>query len=164
MQRSPIAVVIVAAIAVTYLLNLTVLDDARADVKVGVPLLGAGLVLIGSGLYTRFQRRRFLRSAGRATGTVVDIVVKRARKGNARFPVIRFTGPAGEPVEFHSSFAGPPSTFTIGAQVPVRYDPAEPRRAEVDSFLALWFMTLMLLGLGAVFAAIGAVILLLALL
>lgn len=51
--------------------------------------------------------------------------------------------------------------FEAGQAVPVRYDPADPGRAEVDTFAVLWGLVLLRTGYGLLFLLMGSVAVLL---
>lgn len=124
-----------------------------------VTLVGAGM--LGGGLYLLRRQHRFRATAWTGTGTVTALVKparRRSRNSHAVVPVIAFTTPTGEPFEFRSSFASGSTSYSIGQQVPILYDPMNPTHAEVNSFWPLWFAPIMLIGLGSIFAVVGAVL------
>lgn len=51
--------------------------------------------------------------------------------------------------------------FEAGQAVPVRYDPTDPGRAEVDTFAVLWGLVLLRTGFGLLFMLMGSVAVLL---
>jgi len=80
------------------------------------------------------QRTEFLREAeGRVEGMIVRLVEKRG-KYIRYFPVVVFSTPNGQQVEFRSDYPDrfPPSLYKVGQRVPVVYVPAAPSRAEID--------------------------------
>jgi hypothetical protein len=120
--------------------------------------LGVGL-LVG-GAFTYRSTRAFLSTAVPAEGTVVAYAESRSSKGELTYyPVVAFTPRDGSKVEFQASSGGS-SRGPVGERVAVLYDPRNPHRAEVHSFLALWLLCVLLLGLGLVFAGTGVVLLL----
>jgi hypothetical protein len=119
--------------------------------------LGVGL-LVGSA-FTYRSTRAFLRTAVPAEGTVVAYAESRSSKGElSYYPIVAFTPQDGAKVEFQASSGGR-SRGPLGERVAVLYDPRNPHRAEIHSFMALWFLTVLLLALGAVFAGIGTALL-----
>jgi hypothetical protein len=80
-----------------------------------------------------------------------------------RAPLLRFTTPTGEVFEFCPGSISP-AMLEVGRQLPVLYDPHDPTRAEVESFVAQWLVPLILGGVGAVFAVVGLAMLAAALL
>ena len=106
---------------------------------VGVGLLVAGLVVMlraGNDSCARPGR-----APGRSSisSCAVRGVASRATRSSASPPQ-----PASRS-RFHSSFSGTPGSWSIGKEMPILYDPHDPKNAEMHSFLALWFLTIMLL-------------------
>jgi hypothetical protein len=71
------------------------------------------------------------------------------------YPRVRYVTRSGNPVEFTGSVGSSPPAFDVGEAVGVLYDPAAPEKARIDTFFQLWFPSLLLGGIGLVFAAIG---------
>ncbi|MDL5599127.1 DUF3592 domain-containing protein [Metapseudomonas otitidis] len=71
-------------------------------------------------------------------------------------PTVAFRTAAGEAVEHTSSGCSSPPAFELGESARVYYDPANPRDAHLDSFVDNWVGSLVLGGIGAVFALIGS--------
>ena len=93
-------------------------------------------------------------SGGRARGTVTEIRQSRSiateevttpggrevRRDVERIslaPIVRFTTPEGREIEFHGS-GGSGTAFKAGEVVNVVYDPSQPGRARIVSFVDLW--------------------------
>jgi hypothetical protein len=128
-------------------------------------LIGAA-VAIGGIVSVVKQKRRTARGVT-ATGRVVELVKTVLNPGSAGIycPVVEFTTGAGQPVRFQSDYGTMPASHTVGQAVGVRYDPANPQLAALDSATANWFvpgctiaMGLLFLVMGAVFVTIGAVV------
>ena len=124
-------------------------------------------VLIGGAVAAVKQARKSGRGVT-ATGTVVDLVSRVFNPGSAGVycPVVDFTTATGQPVRFESQFGTMPASHRVGQSIAVRYDPADPQKAEVDSATANWFvpgctiaMGLLFLVMGLVFVVIGIVVL-----
>jgi hypothetical protein len=125
-------------------------------------LIGAA-VLIGGIVAAARQTRKSARGV-EATGTVVDLVTKVFNPGSPGVycPIVQFTTASGQPIRFESQFGTMPASHRAGQSIAVRYDPADPQKAEVDSATANWFvpgctiaMGLAFLFLGLVFVVIG---------
>jgi hypothetical protein len=74
-------------------------------------------------------------------------------------PVIEFTA-GGQTYTFEGGNASNPPQYKVGQQVNVRYDPADPNTAQIDSFFERWLFPIliipaMLLGALVVNAAMG---------
>jgi hypothetical protein len=71
-------------------------------------------------------------------------------------PVIVFITDSGQKVRFTSLASSYPPRYAVGDSVPVLYEANRPDQARIRSFHDLWFMPSLLGGLGLVFTAIGA--------
>jgi hypothetical protein len=135
---------------------------------IGVLFALIGIAVLISGAIAAVKQ---VRKSGRGvatTGTVVDLVKRVFNPGSAGVycPVVDFTTAAGQPVRFESQFGTMPSSHRVGQSIAIRYDPADPQKAEVDSATANWFvpgctiaMGLLFLLMGLVFVVIGIVVL-----
>ena len=135
---------------------------------VGVLFVLIGIAVLISGAVGAVKQSRKASRGVAATGTVVDLVSRVFNPGSAGVycPVVDFTTASGQPVRFESQFGTMPASHCVGQSIAVRYDPADPRKAEVDSATANWFvpgctiaMGLMFLLMGSVFVVIGIVVL-----
>jgi hypothetical protein len=127
-----------------------------------------GVAVLISGVVAAVKQSRKLASGVAASGTVVDLVKRVFNPGSAGVycPVVDFTAASGQPIRFESQFGTMPASHHIGQSIAVRYDPANPQKAEVDSATANWFvpgctiaMGLMFCGMGLLFLGIGIVVL-----
>lgn len=117
--------------------------------------VGCGFLVSAARIY--LARRRFLATAQAAAGTVVEVRVRGIGRNAVGVPVLEFPLP-GDQVQRTESWMGSGfQRFEAGQPVPVRYDPADPSRAEVDSFATLWGLTLLRAGYGALFLLMGSV-------
>ncbi|BAV64834.1 hypothetical protein SCLO_1017940 [Sphingobium cloacae] len=104
----------------------------------------------------------FSARAAKARGTVMELVrhVDRDRtQGISYTAVIGFADGSGQRREFSESVRSNPPRFSVGEDVSVLYDPARPSHAVVDDFWGRRGAMAIFLGLGAVFAALGTVLL-----
>ena len=114
---------------------------ARRTIGYAVLLLGIVLVLN----MVRFQYQLGLLGA-RAQGTVVQMTEaftsaskdKDAPNTPTYRPVISFQAQNGQQVQFRAGQDVQKDVYTVGQSVNVRYMPAEPGFAEIDSWLSLW--------------------------
>jgi hypothetical protein len=134
---------------------------------IGVLFALIGIAVLISGVVAAVKQ---VRKSGRGvatTGTVVDLVKRVFNAGSAGVycPVVEFTA-SGQPVRFESQFGTMPASHRVGQSIAIRYDPADPQKAEVDSATANWFvpgctiaMGLLFLLMGLVFVVIGILVL-----
>jgi hypothetical protein len=74
----------------------------------------------------------------RADGHVIALR-QSGSTSKALSPVVRFSPPTGEPVEFHDPHGSFPAAYTVGDRVPILYDPHEPTRAIIGTSTgSLW--------------------------
>ena len=99
---------------------------------------------------------RFVSSAARATGTIVELRPSGGVEDQTLHAVFTFTPPEGPPVVVRSSVGETSPSYQVGETVRVLYDRERPSSAVIDSFIQLWFVTLMLAILALVNAAVAA--------
>lgn len=123
-------------------------------------IIGIGLL---AGAYYLYQSTQdFLGSALSAQGTVVELSLSRSHKSGSSnssvtyAPVVNFTTNEGKSITFTSTTSSNPPSYTEGETVEVFYQADRPESAKINGFFSLWGGTLILSGIGAVFFAIGA--------
>ncbi len=134
-------------------------ESAFAVIAVGAGLIGVFVLMSAADLYTggvraegvvlenRESRRSETESVRRADGSEVDRIVQRASFA----PVVRFTTrEGGREIEFHGR-GGSERAFTQGDRVTVIYDPANPIRARIVSFVDIWLPSAVAFAVAAVF-------------
>jgi hypothetical protein len=135
---------------------------------IGVLFVLIGIAVLIGGIVAAVKQVRKSGRGVEATGTVVDLVKRVFNPGSAGVycPVVEFTTASGQPLRFESQFGSLPASHRVGQSIPVRYDPTDPQKAEVDSATANWFvpgctiaMGLLFLMMGLVFVVIGIVVL-----
>lgn len=97
---------------------------------------------------------RWLNTSVTTTGTVISLDRHSGRKGTSYREHVRFASDDGSSVEFKSSVSTS-SPFQVGETVPVRYDPAQPSRADVDTPFRRWFLTGLLGAMAVIPTGIG---------
>lgn len=115
--------------------------------------LCAGLAafgLLAGAVWAYFSQQRRMQSRVPATGTVVELAQRPGNRSTIFCPVVEFTVPSGEKIRFTSEFGSRPASHTIGQTVAVRYDPADPQKAEVESGMSLWLMPVIVGGMGVI--------------
>src|ERR1700674_1777087 len=98
---------------------------------IGVLFALIGIAVLIGGVVAAVKQ---VRKSGRGvatTGTVVDLVKRVFSPGTAGVycPVVEFTA-AGRPVRFESQFGTMPASHRVGQSIAIRYDPADPQKAE----------------------------------
>jgi hypothetical protein len=137
-----------------------------------VPLCGSGILFASSGLLIlivaviSWRRVERLRTRGiRARGRVIDVVrdeepidsaESSAHPGEMRvvyYRVIEFTTANGSSHRFRDT-AGYSTTPTVGLPIDVVYDPDNPSVAEVDRGRRMYFVPVVLSGVGTLWIAL----------
>ena len=103
----------------------------------GAVFAGVGALLFAAGVVVARANRRFdrraLRAPGRVTGVRWEGIGTAADRTMTGFPELRFTLPDGREVETVARSGTTFDAMKEGQAVTVLYDPADPRRARVDS-------------------------------
>ena len=115
--------------------------------------LGSGLAALGlfiGGIWSYFSQQRKMESRVAATGTVVELTTQVTPSSSIICPVVEFSIASGEKIRFTSEFGARPAKHRIGQSVNVRYDSADPQKAEIESTMTLWLMPLILAFMGII--------------
>ena len=125
-------------------------------------LIGYGLLMIGGLLlivaavlfYTRW--RKFSQWAV-ADGIVLRLEARAIRPGERilSYPVVEFETTEFRVVSFESNLGTAPSPYRVGQTVRVRYDPADPQHAVIDSLAARYLGPIAALGFAMIAALLG---------
>jgi len=103
----------------------------------------AGLYLVYVFIRLIIGRRGWKKRAVRVEGTIVGFEEEHFsgdRAGHPLFaPLVTFTAPNGESIEFKSSRSERPNPYTVGQKVAVRYLPENPDGADLESVASGWF-------------------------
>ena len=129
-------------------------------------LVGGAMLVAARWQFTR--RRAFVQDSAIASGTIVELIEERVRNTTSGsmndeisyFPKVKFQTPSGREVTFQSETGRGWKAGQIGRTVAVRYRPDQPDVAEIDSFMSLWGVTLVLgvVGGGFLFAGLGMIL------
>lgn len=123
---------------------------------VGIVFFLVGVGMLTGGFFMWRSHATFVAHAAHADGVVTDLDYQRSSKGGGTYhPRVDFTAANGTVVHYTSSSGSNPAPYSRGDHVVMLYDPANPERAQIDSFMENWFVTLFLGGMGLVFALVG---------
>jgi hypothetical protein len=96
---------------------------------------GLGAVIVVLATWSGLHRRRQERTGQKVRARVVEIVVKphvgKGSTGNAHYPVFEFVAADGRSVRRQSSFGNGTPTHTVGDEIVVWHDPADPERCDI---------------------------------
>jgi uncharacterized protein DUF3592 len=132
-----------------------------ALILIGLLFVLIGLAILIGGVVSAVKQSRESARRVRATGTVVDLVkrVLNPGSGGVYCPVVEFTPSTGQAVRFESEFGTMPATHQVGQTVAVRYEVADPQKAEVDSATSRWLVPGCMIGMGLAFLVLGGALL-----
>jgi hypothetical protein len=101
-----------------------------------------GLYLVSVAVRLIIRQRDWKRRAVGAEGTIVGFEEESPSGQRAGYPLfaplVTFTAPNGEPIEFKSSRSERPNPYTVGQKVAVRYLPEDPDGADLESVASGW--------------------------
>lgn len=119
---------------------------------------GMGLLFIGIAFVVWMRTREFISKAQETKGIVIRMLSKRGSKGGIIYaPVFQFRTIDGRTIEVEESMYSKPPQFQEGQSVDILYDPQNPEKARVKKWANLYFLPLVLGGMGAIFIVIGIV-------
>ena len=117
----------------------------------------ASFGLLGGAVWSYLKQRRIMQGRVSTTGIVVELAQRTTAsvRGYVSCPVVEFSIPSGEKIKFTSDFGSFPASNKIGDTVKVRYDVADPQKAEVDSSMSVWLAPLILVFFGLIACCLG---------
>lgn len=122
----------------------------------GLAFLGVGVLCGAIAVFFLVRTRRFLAGAVDAQGTVISMVASSGSEGGTVYsPVVQFRAQDGQTVTFTDSVASSPPSHQAGDVITVKYSPGDPQNARIGTGFRLWFVPVLLGGLGAIFLAVG---------
>ena len=132
------------------------------DLTLGIvfSLVGGLLALIGVFLFIR--TRIFIGKAQEAKGTVIQMVYSRTSSssgsGGGYAPVYQFKTLDGQSIVIQDSLSSNPPRFQVGQEIDVLYEPGNPQKARINKWMNLYFVPVLLGGMGLIFGGVGIAI------
>ena len=126
----------------------------------GFILGGIGILFLIVGTVMTVRLRSFLSGAAATRGTVVGFVKQSSGSdgGTSKHAQVEYATEAGETVTFTET-SQTMGGLKVGSDVPVKYDPAQPRKARIASSGRLWATPVMLFVLGVALVIVGVILL-----
>lgn len=119
------------------------------------------VALIVAGLINWYRTKKFIETAQRTTGIVIELVTRSGRKGPTYSPTVRFKAIDGSEIVFTETLSTRPPGYEINEQVTVLYDPNNYQRARIfKTKWRIYYYALLLVGLGTVFFIVYIIVLL----
>ena len=131
--------------------------SAGSNIGVVLSLVGALLLVIGIIIW--INTRMFAARAQQVKGTVDHMKYTHSSDSTGYAPVFKFTTLKGENIQVASHLYSNPPEFKAGQVVDILYDPQNPHRARINKGSNLYFVPLLLTGMGLLFFGIGVVLL-----
>ena len=123
-------------------------------------LVGGLLALIGVFLFIR--TRIFIGNAQAAKGTVIQMVYSRTSSssgsGGGYAPVYQFRTLDGQTIMIQDSLSSNPPQFQVGQEIDVLYESGNPQKARINKWMNLYFVPVLLGGMGLIFGGVGIAI------
>lgn len=113
-----------------------------------------GLLMLMGGSYFYLSGYSQEKSGIVVTGQIIDLSVHRSDDGASYCPVVKYTDGQEEYV-MESSYCSSGYRNALGDDIDVIYQPGNPDNAVIHSFGGLYGGAVILLGMGAVFALVG---------
>jgi hypothetical protein len=130
------------------------------ELIIGVVFGLVGSLLFVIGIFIWIRTRAFVGSSQEVKGTVIRMLSSSGSEGGTVYaPVFRFTTIQGQVMEVEEKVYSNPPGFSVGESVDILYDPRNPSTARPKKWFSLYFVPLLLSGMGAIFACIGLVLL-----
>jgi len=132
------------------------------DLTLGIvfSLVGGLLALIGVFLFIR--TRIFIGNAQEVKGTVIQMVYSRTSSssgsGGGYAPVYQFRTLDGQTIMIQDSLSSNPPRFQVGQEIDVLYESGNPQKARINKWMNLYFVPVLLGGIGLIFGGVGMVI------
>lgn len=115
---------------------------------------GIGAILLLIALVFGSSTQLFISQASVADGTVIAAASPDSTRKSVA--TISFTTSSGQEVQFNSPVSSSPPEFRLGQKVKVYYNPSDPAgSARPDSFLSLWFFSMLSGILALAFCGVG---------
>ncbi len=124
--------------------------------------LGVGIIMLIISGFVFVNEVKFLAHVSKNQGKVIDLVAVGSnstsghRGGGITYaPKIQYQTKSGNTVFFVSSTSSSTPHYFVGEKVNILYDPANPAKAQIDSFFDKWFGPIIALFFGLVFFSVG---------
>jgi len=111
------------------------------SLTVGIALM----VVVGFLLAEDYEK---ILNGERVEGVVVEA-------GDNEKPTVEFRTKDGRRIRVEGTISASPTPYRVGERIGVFYDPAQPEKALIDSFLERWFLPLLFGGFATVFTLVG---------
>ena len=138
-------------------------ERARGEVAVspraaGIVMACFGLAILLLAFVLLSGNIKYAARAASALGTVTKLQFYPQQGSGTYAPIVEFTSATGQPLRIEGSVRTNPPGYAVGDRVRVLYDPADPARARLGSFVELSFPALLLGAVGALLGLVGGAV------
>ena len=123
-----------------------------------------GVILLVTATIVSINKVKFLQEAEVTQGGIINYTLERSNGAGAGkpsttvfYPNVRFVSPDNQTIEFRSGVASNRKPYTLGSSVSVVYNPQNPKEAEINSLMRLWFLPFTLSFMALIFIIISIV-------
>lgn len=116
-------------------------------------LLYVGLLLIGFGIYWYDKNSKWVETAIKVEGQVIEIVTVRGSDSTTYKPRIKYKDPRGSFREYLHPISQSPTPFEVGEMLPVFLDPVT-HEPSLGTFFSLYFVSVLTIFLGTMMLGI----------
>lgn len=115
-----------------------------------------GVLLMVLGAFFWFRTKNFVGSAQETKGTVTDVRYEHdSESGGGYYSVFKFKSINGQEIEKVSNLRTNPPQHQVGQVIDVLYDPNNPNDARIKKATNLYFVPVLLGGMGLIFVCSG---------
>ena len=115
-------------------------------------MIGLGIILVGIGAISSIRTLTFLNRAVLVTGEIIELAERKNFSRDILYaPVFTFRDRTGETHTVLSSIARALPAGDVGDRIAILYDPDNPKNAEVNSFVSIWGLSIIVGSLGVIF-------------
>lgn len=114
-----------------------------------------GVLMVALGAFFWFRTKNFVGSAQEAKGTVTEVRYDSDSEGGGYYSVFKFKPINGQEIEKVSNMRTNPAQHQVGQVIDVLYDPNNPNDARIKKATNLYFVPVLLAGMGLIFIFSG---------
>lgn len=122
---------------------------------IGIVFGFVGLLLVAIAFFVWLRTRAFMQNSQEVKGTIIHMSYRSSSDGGGYAPIFRFNTIDGRSMEVEDNLRTNPPQFREGQVVDVLYDPQDPSHARIKKWMNLYFIPLLLGGMGLIFGGIG---------
>jgi len=125
-----------------------------------IPFIAVGLFIIGFGIFSYLRSNLILENGVHTIGKVTQVFRDiHAKRPDYYFPIIDFQNEEKKNYSFKSDVGyTSPGEYQVGQTVSIIYNPSNPTEAKIDSFIGIWWSTILPILIGFIFSSLGVAI------